>query len=165
MVEAFQELAFKAECFAVFRIVVKKKVINHYVVHYMTSKRQAKASLTRVMLDRIRHIKRVDIWNFKNFNMDFILTKLTKDTDKFRKYITEFHAEMEELNRNLEKVLPADKMKLQLKDDQKALARIRHLVSQVKDVENDINWLIIDPAEAMKSGKALKVDRYFASPN
>ena len=67
---------------------------------------------------------------------------------------------MENRNENIDKVLAADSVKAQMKDDQKALARIKHYVSQVKDPENPMNWMIIDPAEAMGGGKKLVVRRH-----
>ena len=66
---------------------------------------------------------------------------------------------MENRNENIDKVLAADSVKAQMKDDQKALARIKHYVSKVKDPENAMNWMIIDPAEAMGGGKKLVVRR------
>lgn len=161
MIEAFGELKMKTECYAVFRVVIKNKQINHYLIHYMTTKRQAKeVGTTRKMLDRLRHNKRVDMFNWQNFNEKYILDELTKDPEKFKKYMTEYQEEMENRNEHIDKVLAADSVKAQLKDDQKALARIKHYVSQVKDPENRMNWMIIDPAEAMGGGKKLVVRRH-----
>lgn len=160
MIEAFGELKMKTECYAIFRVVIKNKQINHYLIHYMTTKRQAKEQgTTRKMLDRLRHTKRVDMFNWQNFNEEYILDKLTKDPEKFKKYMAEYHEEMENRNENIDKVLAADSVKAQMKDDQKALARIKHYVSKVKDPENAMNWMIIDPAEAMGGGKKLVVRR------
>jgi len=154
LVDCFEEIT-RTECYGYFRVVTGGKH-HFYLVHFMTSQKQAKSKLTKVMLDRLRHTKRIDIWNFRNFNVNYIIEKITKNVDKFKDSIKAYQTELEARNRDVEKVLPADMKKSQSSDEQRHVLMVRKYVKRVRDESDPMNWILIDPADSLRSGKSLK---------